>query len=109
MNLLLRFTRARKTSIWNLVAVVESQGEILGREALRKEIGETRLLNLSVLPHQIDWDGGVELAQELPASSTGSNELGLELSVDCNPCEVGVALKSALKIERKCFKLLPLN
>ena len=65
----------------------------LGREAVRQEFCQARLLHLHVLAHQVERDLGVELAEELPAGATGDAELVLQLfAVDGDSPEVLVTL-----------------
>ena len=64
---------------------VERQVHPLGREAVRQEYREARLLHLHVLAHQVERDLGVELAEKLPARAAGDAELALQLlAVHCD-------------------------
>ena len=73
--------------------VVEVQVQPLGREAVGQKDGEARLLHPQVLAHEVERDGGVELAQELSARAAGHAELALQLlAVDRDSTEVLVTL-----------------
>ena len=77
-----------------LLFVEEVQGDPLGREAVRQELREARLLHLHVLAHQVERDLGVELAEKLPARAAGDAELALQLlAVHCTRSKVPVTLR----------------
>ena len=77
-----------------LLFVEEVQVDPLGREAVRQELREARLLHLHVLAHQVERDLGVKLAEKLPARAAGDAELALQLlAVHCDSPKVLVTLQ----------------